>query len=241
MSIIDKNKEAAIAILILLIGGLFFVYYDNFATGQSIKDVREVSREFGVPWNVFSNNKEPVITVSPEPVLVSNGKARIAVSASGDFVDKDFFIYDPETKKSTKFTFDEYKSGSRLIKGYASKSIEISAKPGLTYQLLVKTCHKDSKGKVQCGCRTASDCNKMQLQTFTTAAQSAPNLGLSTQSGNSRQSGVTASFVSAESSKTPASRGYIIEYTQKPAVEYKKELKKQASQIRSEEHTSELQ
>ncbi|MBI2172831.1 MAG: hypothetical protein HYT73_01305 [Candidatus Aenigmarchaeota archaeon] len=108
-------------------------------------------------------------SVGVSGVLSQNVNFR--VTAKGDYVRKDWYMWRNNAWQMTGFSVDAAAGGVQdekyergWIKGAASSDVSMQLSPG-TYYVAAGTCqYVNSQWK--CGCRTATDCGKWQLQSF---------------------------------------------------------------------------
>ncbi|MBI2172962.1 MAG: hypothetical protein HYT73_01990 [Candidatus Aenigmarchaeota archaeon] len=183
-------------VAVLVAGAFAFNAYDNFvSTGYSIQRFPGISPAAslpswatwaGVPWSLFNSNAIANITVNetlilavPDPAAYNEGTndVNFNITAQGDYIWKTGWLYNGTKWVSFTFYANEALGGSGQYysSGWVtSASIATVNNQNNTnlnrltqggYWFVAYTCqYVNSQWK--CGCRTATDCGKWQLQNF---------------------------------------------------------------------------
>ncbi len=195
-------------VAVLVAGAFAFSAYDNFvSTGYSLQRFPGISLTAslpswatwaGVPWSLFNSNaianineNETLILAVPDPAAYNEGlkDVNFNITAQGDYIWKTGWLYNGT--KWVPFTFSAneilggssqyYSSGWVTNASIATVNSQSNSnlsrlKPG-GYWFVAYTCqYVNSQWK--CGCRTATDCGKWQLQNM--IINSSSNLAVNT-------------------------------------------------------------
>ena len=195
-------------VAVLVAGAFALNAYDNFTTtGYALTRLQGVSPTAslpswatwaGVPWSLFNSNAIADITVDetlilavPDPAKFDEGIniVNFNITAQGDYVWKTGWLYNGTKWISFTFFANEVMGGSSTYysSGWVTKAALATVngqnntnlsmlRPG-GYWFVAYTCqYVNSQWK--CGCRTAADCGKWQLQNLIVNGSS--NLAINT-------------------------------------------------------------
>ena len=168
-----------LAVTLLLSLTLFVSSYSNFVIQGKAISQSGIPDWAGAPWSLFDSASIEDIRINDELVSVRNvvygaDSTSFDVFAKGDYVWSDGWIWDGARWQKISFSPNFLQGGGdeyvnrQTRQGWISKaavsrqSMRLSAG---SYWIVAYTCQWVN-GQWKCGCRTTTDCNKWQIQSF---------------------------------------------------------------------------